>query len=134
MPLNLTPVGSTFNTDYATADPDILIVTPKDKMRDDAQAARLNMDFQTQFAQGVGQRCAVVVVMTNLLSQDAATRKVYAEGMTPERFFAVALVVTSSLSRAMASFFMGLSRPPIPTKIFDSVENAVAWVRSVRPA
>jgi hypothetical protein len=126
-------VGSTVNTDYTIADPDILIVTPKPKTVDNPELARINVEFQANYASQLGSKCSVVVVMTNLLSQDAATRRIYSEGITPAQFFGIALVVGNPLARAIGSFFMGISRPEVETKMFNSVENAVAWLQTIRP-
>jgi hypothetical protein len=60
-------VGSTVNTDYTIADPDILIVTPKPKTVDNPELARINVEFQANYASQLGSKCSVVVVMTNLL-------------------------------------------------------------------
>ena len=126
-------VGSTVNTDYTIADPDILIVTPRPKSIDNPELARINVEFQTGYARKVGKQCAVVVVMSNLLAQDAQTRRIYTEGIVAPLFYGVALVVGNPLSRAIGSFFMGLSRPQLETKMFDSVESAVDWLRTIRP-
>ena len=126
-------VGSTVNTDYTIADSDILIVTPKPKTVDNPELARINVEFQTNYASQLGRKCSVVVVMTNLLSQDAATRRIYSEGITPSQFFGIALVVGNPLARAIGSFFMGISRPEVETKMFNSVESAVAWLQTIRP-
>ena len=126
-------VGSTVNTDYTIDDPDILIVTPKPGTIDSPELARINVEFQTQYARSQGKKCAVVVIMSNLLSQDATTRRVYTEGINSSLFYGVALVVGNPLARAIGSFFMGLSRPEIPTKMFNSIDSAVEWLQSIRP-
>ena len=126
-------VGSTVNTDYTIADPDILIVTPKPGTMDNPELARINVEFQTDYARQHAEKCAVVVIISNLLSQDAATRRVYTEGINSSLFFGVGLVVGNPLARAIGSFFMGLSRPEIPTKMFTSIESAVEWLQSIRP-
>lgn len=126
-------VGSTVNTDYTIADPDILIVTPRPGTIDNPDLARINVEFQTGYARRQGKKCAVVVIMSNLLAQDAPTRRVYTEGMGADLFYGVALVVGNSLARAIASFFVGLSRPQVETRIFDSIESAVAWLKTIRP-
>src|SRR5512143_3645527 len=106
-------VGSTSNTEYRTKPDarDILIVLPHSGLRDDGASARMNIDFQVKYAQSVGRPCAVVVHLASLMSQDAEARRVYAAAMTPDHFFAASLVVSSPISRAIGSFFLGLSRP-----------------------
>jgi hypothetical protein len=130
------PVGNTSNTEYRCkrGAPDILIVLPEPGLRDDVASARMNMEFQTNYGQRVGKRCAVVVLLGALTSQDAEARRIYAAGMHPDRFFAVSLVVTNPISRAIGSFFLGLSKPPVPTKMFGDLEKAIAWAESQRPS
>lgn len=127
-------VGKTRNTDYTELDPDILLVAPFPGTKDDGTSARENVDFQTAWAVKAGRRCGVVVVMSSLTSQDGDARRIYAEGMNPQLFFGAALVVGNPLARAIGSFFMGLSRPKVDTRLFDTVDGATAWLRSVRPA
>jgi hypothetical protein len=69
-----------------------------------------------------------------MLSQDAESRRIYTAGIRAPLFYGVALVVGNPLTRAIGSFFMGLSKPEIDTKMFDSIESAVAWLRTIRPA
>ena len=128
------PVGNTTNTTYRTKKgaADILIVLPEVGLRDDAASARMNIAFQIEYAEKLGRPCAVIVLLGSLASQDAEARRIYAAGMKGN-FFAAALVVTNPLSRAIGSFFLGLSRPPVPTKMFPDFDKAIAWAESQRP-
>ena len=127
-------LGRTFNTYYFLLSDDILIVYPDKGLRDDGNSARVNMDYQTAYARLLGRRCAVIVVIDSLTSQDSEARRIYAAGMNPALFYAVALIVSNPLARAIGSFFLGLTRPPVPTKLFETVEDAAAWVVTQRPA
>jgi hypothetical protein len=129
-------VGNTSNTEYRTKPDarDILIVLPHSGLRDDGESARMNMEFQVGYARSVGRPCAVIVHLASLMSQDAEARRVYAAAMVPVHFFAASLVVTSPISRAIGSFFLGLSRPAIPTKMWADFHKAISWAESVRPA
>src|SRR5215471_1942078 len=127
------PLGRTFNTHYYLISDDILIVLPDKGLRDDGASARVNIDFQTAYARMLGRRCCVIVVLDSLTSQDSEARRIYAAGMQPSLFYAAALIVTSPLARAIGSFFLGLTRPAVPTKLFDSVDDAAAWVATQRP-
>jgi hypothetical protein len=42
----------------------------------------------------------------------------------------IALVVGSSLSRAIGSFWLTFSRPRMPVKVFTSPEEALVWART----
>jgi hypothetical protein len=128
------PLGRTFNTHYFLLADDVLIVLPDKGLKDDGASARVNLDYQTAYARLVGRRCCVIVVIDSLTSQDSEARRIYAAGMQPSLFYAVALIVSSPLARAIGSFFLGLTRPPVPTRLFETVEDAAAWVVTQRPA
>jgi hypothetical protein len=127
-------IGKTTNTVTYTleAEPDLLLIVPLEGTMDNARDARENVTFFHNYARSLGRPCGCVVIMTNMLSQEAEARRAYGE-IDPRLFFAAALVVESALSRALGSFFIGLSRPVVPTKLFDSVENALEWLKTMRP-
>ena len=127
------PLGRTYNTHYYLLSDDVLIVLPDQGLRDDGASARINIDFQSAYARMLGRRCCVVVVLDSLSSQDSEARRIYAAGKQPSLFYAAALIVTNPLARAIASFFLGLTRPAVPTKLFESVEEAANWVTTQRP-
>jgi hypothetical protein len=127
------PLGRTYNTHYYLLADDVLIVLPDQGLRDDGASARVNIDFQSAYARMLGRRCCVVVVIDSLTSQDSEARRIYAAGMQPSLFYAAALIVTNPLARAIGSFFLGLTRPAVPTKLFESVEDAANWVVTQRP-
>ena len=119
--------------DYYVVDPDILLIVPPKGMVDTPQLAHASAEYQSAFARQAGRKCATIVVMSNVLSQDAETRRVYRELAENGLFFGAALVVDNALSRALAGFFIGLSKPGIPMKLFDTVEKSIEWLRSIRP-
>ena len=127
-------IGKTTNTVTYTieAEPDLLIIVPVEGTMDNARDARENVAFFHSYAHALGRPCGCVVIMANMLSQEAEARRAYA-GIDPSLFFAAALVVESALSRALGSFFVGFSRPVVPTKLFDTVENALEWLKTSRP-
>ena len=126
-------LGRTYNTYYYLLADDVMIVLPDKGLKDDGASARVNMDYQTAYARMLGRRCCVIVVLDSLTSQDSEARRIYASGMQPALFYAVALIVTNPLARAIGSFFLGLTRPAVPTRLFESVEDAAAWVTTERP-
>jgi hypothetical protein len=128
-------IGATSNTQYylAPGQSDVVIVVPDDDVSDTAATARDNVAFQMGYARSLGRPCAFIVLLGRLRSQDADARRVYAEGMEPARCFASALVVSNALSRAIGSFFLGITRPMTPTRVFDSIEPAITWSLSMRP-
>ena len=128
------PLGRSYNTHYFLLADDVLIVLPDKGLKDDGPSARANIDYQIAYARLLGRRCSVIVVIDSLTSQDSEARRIYAAGMQPSLFYAAALIVTNPLARAIGSFFLGLTRPAVPTKLFESVADAAAWVATQRPA
>jgi len=126
-------IGTDGTSEYYCADPDILIIFPKAGMKDTPQTARIAVDFQNAYARKLGEKCSTLIIMNNLASQDAETRRIYDEMTTNGLFYGTALVVNNILSRAIASFAVGLSKPQMPIKVFDSVEKGVEWLRMIRP-
>jgi hypothetical protein len=61
------------------------------------------------------------------LSREA--RAYFASAESAAVFRATALLVSSPLSRAVGNFFLGLNRPVMPTRLFTSEEEAMAWLR-----
>jgi hypothetical protein len=43
---------------------------------------------------------------------------------------AVALVAGTPLSRMMGNFFLGVNKPPYPTRLLDSETPALAWLQA----
>jgi hypothetical protein len=127
-------VGKTTNTIVyiAESDPDIMIVVPREGTMDTAKDAQENAAYFHEYARAFGKPCGSVVIMTNMLAQEPEARRAY-QNIDPKLIFAAGLVVESALSRALGSFFIGLSRPVVPTKLFDTVEKAVEWLKAMRP-
>jgi hypothetical protein len=100
---------------------------------DNVKTAHENVVYYHNYARALRKPCGTVVIMANLLSQDAEARRAYQEWDT-NLFFAGGLVVENALSRALASFFLGLSHPNVPTQLFETLEGAVDWLRTMRPA
>jgi hypothetical protein len=71
----------------------------------------------------------LLVDMRRTKSMDRDARAHYAGPATVGVARAVALLTGSPLTRVLASFFMGLSKPVVPTRMFTSEAEALAWLR-----
>jgi hypothetical protein len=76
-----------------------------------------------------GKRCPVLVDMRGLVSMDREARLYLAGEETAKVESAAALVIASPLSRAIGNFFLGLNKPLIPTRLFTSEAEALAWLK-----
>jgi hypothetical protein len=70
----------------------------------------------------------------NARSLSREARAFYASAEVAEVFSATALVVSSPLSRAIGNFFLGFNRPAMPTRLFESEAEALAWLRTTGSA
>ena len=125
------PVGETVNTRYYRVDPEILACVPHMGSRDEQESARQNARFQLDYWKAAGHAGVVVVFFDNMVSQDKDARRVYQTEIDPAFVVGTALVGGSMLARAMGAFFLGLSKPRIPLKMFGSLADAKIWAREL---
>lgn len=118
--------GATSNTRYFVVEERILAGVPPPGSIDDAGTARQNLEFQHGYFRKT-KPGVVVIFFDHLVSQDKGARAVYQTEADAAVLLATALVGGNLLSRAMGSFFMGLSKPKIPVKMFRTLDEAVVW-------
>jgi hypothetical protein len=121
--------GTSDNADFYEVEPGILAVVPFDGTEDNAETARQSVTIQLDYLRARGKRAGVVVFMDPVLEQHAGARTVYRDLPDPAFQVCFALVGSSAFGRAVGSVFLGLSRPRVPTKMFGSFGEAVAWIR-----
>jgi hypothetical protein len=135
MSITMKKIGSAPHHDLMIADAeDILIVVPEEGFKDTADASRLTVASLQEYAKKLGKKCGLVIVANNLLAQDAESRRNYAEGVTPDLFFGVTMVVSSPLARAIGSVAIRLTVMRIPFVLSESIESGVAWIEANRKA
>ena len=134
IPTSWVHVGRTANTMYFTDKTGFLIAWPDEKSTDNEATAIENRDFQASYFRKHGAPGGIVIFFDRMVNQNRGARKVYAEGTNPKILAAVALVGGSMLARAMGSFFMGLSKPPVPIKMFATIGPAQAWLATKMPS
>jgi hypothetical protein len=61
----------------------------------------------------------------NLVTREA--RVIF--GGASDAFSALALLAGSPKTQLIANFFIGISRPKVPTQMFTDEEKALAWLR-----
>ncbi len=112
---------------YFLAAPDVLVAVPEDGYIQSETGARESLALFNRIAEESGRRMAVIVLVDRVKSQDAASRRVWSEPTEKNLRCALALVCASPLSRAIGSFFIGLNRPPSPTKMLGTYREALTW-------
>ncbi len=68
----------------------------------------------------------LLVDMKNILGLDNDARKYFSAN---DMYLAVAFLIESPVSRVIANFFIGISKPPVPVKMFTSEEKAIEWLK-----
>ena len=133
MPEPMKKVSSVPHHDLMIAEADdILVVVPESGFKDTAEASRLTVVALREYAQKLGKKCGLVIIANNLLAQDAESRRNYAEGVTPDLFFGVTMVVSSPLARAIGNVAIRLTTMQIPMSLSESVETGIAWIEANR--
>ena len=74
-----------------------------------------------------GRRSPLLVDMRDTGPQDRPARIEFAR--RGDLVSAVALVVATPLSRMMGNFFLNVSKPMAPTRLFDDEASALAWLQ-----
>jgi len=122
--------ATTSNADFYEIEPQVLAVVPFDGTTDDATTARESVDAKLQYLQSRGQRAGVIVMMDRVARQDGAARAVYHDQPNPAFQACFALVGSTPFGRAVASIFIGLNPPKVPTRFFATLEEAREWVKT----
>ena len=113
---------------------DIVVVVPDEGFKDTPEASRVTVAVLREYAQKLGRKCGLVIVMNNLLAQEPESRRVYADGVTPDLFYGIVMVVTSPLARAMGRISARLATLKVPLVLTDSIEAGIAWSEANRQA
>ena len=100
-----------------------LVWAPAAIMRfEDAIAAT---EAMTELTGGI--RCPLLVNAHDAGPQDRAARSEFAR--RGDLVSAVALLCATPLSRMMGNFYIAVSNPMAPTKLFNDESSALAWLR-----
>ena len=111
--------------------PHALAVVPFEGTTDDAATARESVAAQLQYLRARGQRAGIIVMMDRVVEQDGGARAVYRDQPDPAFQACFALVGSTAFGRAVASIFIGINPPRVPTRLFATLEEALAWVRTI---
>lgn len=78
-----------------------------------------------------GAPVRAVVDISGVQFADRAARDAMASVLDDSNEVATAIIVDSSISRAMGTLFLKLSRPKRPTRLFIGEREAATWVAGV---
>ncbi len=133
MSITMQKVGSAPHHDLLVAEADdILIVLPEEGFKDTAETSRVTVAALQEYARKLGKKCGLIIVANNLMAQDAESRRVYADGITPDLFFGVTLVVSSPVARIIGNLALRLSTMQVPLNVVENIDGGIAWLKENR--
>lgn len=124
-----TSIGRSGNADFFEIEPGVLAVVPFDGSSDTADTAAESIQIQLSYLRAGGRRAGTIVFMDPVASQNSGARDVYRLAPDPMFQTGFALVGSTIFGRAVASVFMGLNPPRVPTRMFGTFQEALSWIR-----
>jgi len=76
-----------------------------------------------------GKRRPMVVDTSRMKSLARDARHLYASERAAKVACAVGIIVGTPVSRVLGNFYLGLSNPLLPTRLFDSEDEALEWLK-----
>lgn len=118
---------------YFEIESGVLAAVPLSAYRQTEDAARRSLRLLDALAREHldrhGRKLALIIIVDRVATQDAGARRVWSREADARLYGAFALVCRSLLARAIGSFYMGLHRPSVPTRMFGELAGALEWAR-----
>jgi hypothetical protein len=76
-----------------------------------------------------GKRRPLFVDTKSMKSLEREARKYYAGEEAAKVACAVALIVDTPVSRVLGNFYLGISKPHLPTRLFSLEAEALEWLK-----
>jgi hypothetical protein len=122
-----TKFNQTANADFFEIDQYTIAVVPYDGCTDDETTAKASIDTQLAYLRPKGQKAGTIIFIDGIVQQTSGARAVYRDLPDPAYQVCFALVGGTAFGRAVGSLFLGLSRPRVPTQMFATQDQALAW-------
>jgi hypothetical protein len=96
----------------------------------DIEVAKLMIDERVNFSNGKTYPCLSDIRNIKSLSKEA---RVYFAGPAGAKLMtACAILIDSPVSKLIGNFFISISKPIIPNKIFNKKEEALKWLEQFK--
>ena len=119
--------GQTVNADFYQIDESTLAVVPFEGCTDDENTAKDSVEIQKEYLRIKGQKAGCIIFMDSIAQQTTGARTAYRDLPDPKYQVCFALVGGTTFGRAVGSVFLGLSKPQVPTQMFGTLDQALAW-------
>jgi hypothetical protein len=98
-----------------------------------AEQTLADAEEEIQRLVATGRRYRIIIDLTRIRSMNRESRAVYGGRRGAQAYSAIAILASSQLGRAIGNFFLGLNKPPVPTRLFSSLGEARAWLQQQPP-
>ena len=69
-----------------------------------------------------------------MLAQEPESRRIYAEGVVPDLFFGIVMVVNNPLARMIGNLALHLNTLQVPINLAENVDSGIAWLEANKKA
>lgn len=108
----------------------ILVVTPIEDLLLDEGEMRKMLEAAVEFTGR--EKYYALVDMSNHVDSTPEARNYYASSELAKYRLADAFVVTSLATRLVTNFYFTINTPPVPSKMFNNKEDAMAWLKQLK--
>ena len=122
-------VGGTQAGAYHEVEPNILLAVPHLGYEQTVEGARASLEEMNRIARSKGRKQSLIILVDNVRAQDAGSRRIWRNEIDDRLICALALVGGTMLGRAIGSFFVGVYRPKVATRLVSSFDEALDWAR-----
>lgn len=127
--VNILTKKETTTVKFWLGEDDIVRVVVLPFIKTDAADAQENLAVFKYLARGKKLPVLADIREVTFISREA--RQLYVKDKNVHAYIsALALVVSSPISRVIGSLFLGISRLPVLTRLFNSETEALAWLKS----
>ncbi|MES2589165.1 MAG: hypothetical protein V4622_09300 [Bacteroidota bacterium] len=97
-------------------------------------AAEVNLEFAKENSVAVnslskkGEKFPLIVDARGIKSMTRDARNQFSTRGRKTFVTSFAIIIDSPLSRVIGNFFMGINKPAVPTRLFESEEKAKEWL------
>lgn len=109
---------------------DIMYITIKPDVYVELHMVEEVIAFQREILNGEAILVLLDVSAASGITKEASdyTSSKHVEGLQ----IAMAILISSLPMRLLANFFIKFNKPPAPTKMFNSLDDAIAWLETFR--
>ncbi len=108
----------------------ILVVTPIEDLLLDEHEMRKMLEAAVEFTGR--EKYYALIDMSNHVDSTPEARNYYANSELAQYRLADAFVVVSLATRLVTNFYFSINTPPVPSKMFNTKEDALAWLKQLK--